>query len=174
MADVAMETADEEPSLDALDELPQKGFTSHVSDEDNDTPTTKRDIKSLLKNICSLFQADLAIVWEDMHSLTGRTLQTKQAALQEVQDKTIQAQQGMVAKLTDQEDKIRRNNIKLKGVPEEVAMAELPQYLRRLFHHTDRGPRSATSCCFATRSGGAKIPDGRTYPSKCLSLQSRS
>ncbi|CAH2307367.1 Hypothetical predicted protein [Pelobates cultripes] len=145
MAETAMETSsDEEPSLDTLNELPQRRGLHHTSSDEDDTPSTKRHIKSLLKDICSLFQADLAIVREDAHSLTGRVklteeevtaLQTKQTAMQETPDKTIQAQEGMAGKLADKEDKNRRNNIKLRGMPENVAMAKLLQYLLHLFHH---------------------------------------
>ncbi|CAH2330453.1 Hypothetical predicted protein, partial [Pelobates cultripes] len=115
---------------------------NHISsEEEDDTPATKRDIKSLLKDIRSLFQA---IIREDIHSLTGRVkltedvvsgLLTSQTALREAQATTSWAQESLATKMADLEDKSRQNNIKLRGVPEEVATNELPQYLSRLFYH---------------------------------------
>lgn len=39
----------------------------------------------------------------------------------------------ITTKLTDLEDRSRRNNLKSRGIPESIPSAELPAYLQRLF-----------------------------------------
>ncbi|CAH2311815.1 Hypothetical predicted protein [Pelobates cultripes] len=42
-------------------------------------------------------------------------------------------QARLTAKLVDLEDRSRRNNIRVRGVPESVAGSDIPEYLRQLF-----------------------------------------
>ncbi|CAH2327132.1 Hypothetical predicted protein [Pelobates cultripes] len=116
MADAIGQTSSEEElSMDTFDELPQRGGLHHTSsEEEDDRPATKRDNKSLHKDIRSLIQADLAIIREDIHSLTGRVklteeevsgLLTSQTAMQEAQATTSRAQESLAAKMADLEDK---------------------------------------------------------------------
>ncbi|CAH2319599.1 Hypothetical predicted protein [Pelobates cultripes] len=144
MADPHVETSseEEETSMDALDEIPQAGgLYMESSDEENNTPATKGDIKSLLRDIRKMFQADLAILREDMLSLTGHLkaaeetsahIKAEQTTLAAEQKRLTASQATMTLKLTEYEDRSRSKNIKIRGIPTTIDKTELPQYVGRL------------------------------------------
>ncbi|CAH2248714.1 Hypothetical predicted protein [Pelobates cultripes] len=114
--------------LDALDELPTTGGEA-------DTLATKSDINSLSKEIRSLFHAYPAINREDIHYLTDRIrvteeeaieIKTKQVTLKEFIARMTWTQEGIEAKLAEQDDKSQHNKVKICGVPEEVDATGLP------------------------------------------------
>ncbi|CAH2312760.1 Hypothetical predicted protein [Pelobates cultripes] len=64
----SLSASSEERAMDELDEIPAAGGLHYTSsDEDNELPATKGDIKALLRNIRGLFAAD--IVREDIHKM---------------------------------------------------------------------------------------------------------
>ncbi|CAH2324300.1 Hypothetical predicted protein [Pelobates cultripes] len=139
-ADISL--SEKEPSLDALDEIPQVGgLHEESSDEENNTPATKGDIKSLLRDIRKMFQADLAILREDVLLLTGRIkaaeetsnhLKAEQSTLAAEQKWLTDSQDTMSLRMSEFEDRSRSKNIKIKGTPTTVEKTELPQYIRCL------------------------------------------
>ncbi|CAH2274101.1 Hypothetical predicted protein [Pelobates cultripes] len=59
--------------MDELDEFPSTGGLHHPSsDEDNKLSSTNGDIKVLLRNIRTMFAADLATQREEIHTVEGR------------------------------------------------------------------------------------------------------
>ncbi|CAH2321472.1 Hypothetical predicted protein [Pelobates cultripes] len=143
-------SSEEEASLDTLDEIPQAGgLHMESSDEENNTPATKGDMKSLLRDIRKMFQADLAILREDMLSHTVRLKAVEETSAHLKAEQTTEAANRFTShnytKFTAYEDRNRSKNIKIKGIPTSVEKLELP-------HET---PDSAHTSTLA----GQKHPD---------------
>ncbi|CAH2312661.1 Hypothetical predicted protein [Pelobates cultripes] len=131
-----------EQLLDELDDFPDTGGLHSVSsDEDNDLPSTKGDIKALLCNIRSLFAADMAVLREEIHTMEGRMRKTE-AESQGLAARCVQleahntelqrAQALLTTRLDAMEDRHRRRNVKIRGVPETVTQEGIQGYLGRL------------------------------------------
>ncbi|CAH2254760.1 Hypothetical predicted protein [Pelobates cultripes] len=57
---------------DEIDDFPGTGGLHSISsDEDNELPSTKGDIKALLCNIRSLFAVDMAVLRKEIHTIEG-------------------------------------------------------------------------------------------------------
>ncbi|CAH2223717.1 Hypothetical predicted protein [Pelobates cultripes] len=130
-------SSEEEASLDTLDKIPQAGgLHMESSDEENNTPATKGDIKSLLHDIRKMFQADLAILREDMLSLTSRIKAAEETTTLAAEQKRLTDSQATITqKMTEYEDCNCSKNTKIKGIPTSVEKSELPQHMRRLIQH---------------------------------------
>lgn len=82
-------------------------------------------------------------ITSDIHSLDDRVYNTERGlnecttTINEVIDsyEAVKEEQSWVcAKLADLEDRSRRNNIKLRGVPESIPPADLPRYAKELMY----------------------------------------
>lgn len=94
---------------------------------------------SLMTHLSSLFHK----ITTDIHSLDDRVTNAKRGiyACTSTVNETIEAydavkevQAWMCAKLADLEDRSRRKNVKLRGVPETILPADLPRYAKELMH----------------------------------------
>lgn len=54
--------------------------------------------------------------------------------LVDAHDKSIEERNWIKSKLTDLEDRLRRNNLKLRGLPESVQNTELKKFATDLFN----------------------------------------
>ncbi|CAH2220455.1 Hypothetical predicted protein [Pelobates cultripes] len=94
-------------------------------DPDALTPATKLDIRNLLAELKHMSvqttEEDILDVQHEVRGLkeTVIQLQTSHSAL--------------LNKLDAAEDRNRRNNVKIRGIPDDVSHSEPPHYLRRLF-----------------------------------------
>ncbi|CAH2319468.1 Hypothetical predicted protein [Pelobates cultripes] len=152
-----------EQLLDELDDFPGTGGLHSVSsDEDNDLPSTKGDIKALLCNIRSLFVADMAVLREEIHTVEGRVrkMEAESQGLAtccvqlEAHNTELQRTQTLLTTRLDamdtMEDRHRSRNVKIRGVPETVTQGYLGRLLASLLTPqqmktalTDRIPRAA-------------------------------
>ncbi|CAH2301443.1 Hypothetical predicted protein, partial [Pelobates cultripes] len=129
----------EEQALETLDEIPITGGLYHTfSDEDDELPSTKGDIKALLCTICQLFDAYLAIVREEIHAEEGPVKAVENTEDHTAHDTTFEAtttelhraQKQLEQSLDDMED--RHRHLKIMDIPESVIPTESPHYFRRL------------------------------------------
>lgn len=117
--------------------------------------TTLKDMllslqSSLMNDLSSMFHR----VTSDIHKLDDRMtnaergIQACTSTVNEVIDSydTVKEEQAwMRAKMADLEDRSRRNNIKLRGVPESILPVDLPRYAKELIHLVipEASPRDA-------------------------------
>ncbi|CAH2285655.1 Hypothetical predicted protein [Pelobates cultripes] len=130
-------SSSEGPSLDATDILPQRGDLNNTfSEVDEDTPATKKDVKSLLKDI-RLLQKDLSKIKEKIYNLAGRVkalekdshhVHSQQTSILLTQKQRLKADDELLLKLLDQEDKSHCNVI-----AEAIDAGEMPHVLHCLF-----------------------------------------
>ncbi|CAH2300010.1 Hypothetical predicted protein [Pelobates cultripes] len=119
---------------------PAQKLTPATQKADN-SPVTTAVLKSLLADLQRTFQTHVATLRADIHSLTGRmgALESASSACsdqitilqQEVQELQRQnvAQERCFAAL---ENACRANNLKIRGIPENIPAAEMPHVLRCL------------------------------------------
>ncbi|CAH2249283.1 Hypothetical predicted protein [Pelobates cultripes] len=132
----------EEQAMDKLDEFRGSGGLHHPSsDEDSELPSTKGDIKALLRNLRMMFAADVATLPEETQTVEGRvkTMEgnledlTAQCIQLEAQNTELQRNQSHLTSCLDAlEDRHRSRNVKIRGIPETVTPSDLLQYSRRL------------------------------------------
>ncbi|CAH2324101.1 Hypothetical predicted protein [Pelobates cultripes] len=128
--------------MDELDEFPGSGGLHHPSSgEDSELPSTKGDIKALLRNHRMMFTADVATLRVEIQTVEGRvkTMEgnsedlTAQCIQLEAQNTELQRNQShLTSRLDTLEDRHRSKNLKIRGIPETVTPSNLPQYSRRL------------------------------------------
>ncbi|CAH2274617.1 Hypothetical predicted protein [Pelobates cultripes] len=69
----AISASSEEQAMDELDEFPGSGGLHHPSsDENSEQPSTKGDIKALLRNLRMMFAADVATLRKEIQTVEGR------------------------------------------------------------------------------------------------------
>ncbi|CAH2250787.1 Hypothetical predicted protein [Pelobates cultripes] len=105
------------------------------------TPASKAYIQNMLAEIKAFFTADTALWRKDMGVMTARlrmleeagdTTRGKQDDLKAEVGKLKQANLTMESRLAVLEDSKRQQNLRVRGVPEDAAEAEIPHYFRRL------------------------------------------
>lgn len=106
--------------------------------------TTLKDMlislqSSLMTDLSSMFQK----ITSDLHSLDDRVHNTERGltectttinAVIDSYEAVKEEQVWVRAKLADLEDRSRRNNVKLRGIPESILPADLPRYAKELMH----------------------------------------
>ncbi|CAH2284376.1 Hypothetical predicted protein [Pelobates cultripes] len=142
-----------EQALDELDEFPSTGgLHGASSDEENDLPSTKGDIKALLRHIhtrCIQLEAH------------NTELRRSQILLKD--------------RLDTEEDWHRSRNIKIRGIPETVSQDDLPHFVERLLA-TLLTPQQVTAAAIDVVyriPRAAKAPAG-TSRDVILQLQTRA
>ncbi|CAH2327305.1 Hypothetical predicted protein [Pelobates cultripes] len=121
----------EDQAMDELDEFPSSGGLHLHSSEDSELPSTKGDIKALLRNFCMLFATDVATLREEIQAVEGRVKttegDTKNLAARcvhlEAQNTEIQHSQSQIT--TRLNDRHRSRNLKIRGISETVALGDL-------------------------------------------------
>ncbi|CAH2250635.1 Hypothetical predicted protein [Pelobates cultripes] len=105
------------------------------------TSVTMEVIGDLMAAHHKKISADVALIRDEFKGITDRLRKMEfssdshtnqimdlQAAIKDLQQKTLQQETLMTA----QEDRYRRNNLKLRGVADSIPEAELPHLIRRL------------------------------------------
>lgn len=110
-------------------------------------PVLDSTLKDMLLSLQTSLMTDLASLFtkitSDIHSLDDRVsnferdmkdcVSTVNKVI-DVYEDIREEQTWMLAKLADLEDRSRRNNVKLRGIPESILPADLPKYARDLMH----------------------------------------
>ncbi|CAH2325416.1 Hypothetical predicted protein [Pelobates cultripes] len=106
-------------------------------------PVTTAILKDLLAGLQHTLQADVAQIRQDLRGLTGRMATLEQntslnakhiAQLQQTVGELTQQEVKMEQRLSAAEDHRRSLNLKVRGITENTAGAELPILARRLLH----------------------------------------
>ncbi|CAH2282268.1 Hypothetical predicted protein [Pelobates cultripes] len=125
--------------MDELDEFPSSGGL-HLpsSDEDSELPSTKGDIKALLRK---MFAADVATLREEIQTVEGR-VKTTEGETKDISARCTQleaqntemwrAQSQLTSRLDPLEDQHRSRNVKIRRIPKTVATGDLTHYVGRL------------------------------------------
>ncbi|CAH2322158.1 Hypothetical predicted protein [Pelobates cultripes] len=115
--------------------------TESLAGQDTQTLATKQDIADLLMEMRRMHAADINLIKTEMQAMTARTRATEedildlQREVREIKDTCYHmqaAQSTLITRLDQTEDRNRRANLKLRGIPDTIDSSELPHYLRRL------------------------------------------
>ncbi|CAH2250563.1 Hypothetical predicted protein [Pelobates cultripes] len=124
----------------------QGSNTEALQPPPGDISLSEAKMAAMLQKLRSSMKEDLQLAVDDIRREVHE-VGTRLNALEEKTDDLCQANDGILdkirqmeseqarltAKLADLEDRSRRNNIRVRGVPESVAGSDIPEYLRQLF-----------------------------------------
>ncbi|CAH2315712.1 Hypothetical predicted protein [Pelobates cultripes] len=89
--------------------------TESLAGQDTQTPATKQDIADLLMEMRRMHAADINLIKTEMQAMTARTRATEENIL-DLQREA--AQSTLITRLDQTEDRNRRANLKLRGIPD--------------------------------------------------------
>ncbi|CAH2247790.1 Hypothetical predicted protein [Pelobates cultripes] len=135
-------TSSEADPLDVPDAIPDTGcLNTHLPTAELNTRATNGDILELMRNMRRLFNADLAVVREEIMAITARVQATegeisaiahRQTGTAEQQAQLHTSQQTLSHQLDALDDYGRRKNVKLRGIAEAIGDSELLHIVQQM------------------------------------------
>lgn len=128
----------------------------------------KADIEALILRIEEAHSRDITEVRSDLHSLTERvdteeaaisTLELRVSALEHSQTSQATLAGEMQLHLEEMEDRSRRNNLRLQGLPEATGTEDLPATVTAIFHIILEAPPLTLQIDRVHRALGPKSTD---------------
>lgn len=130
---------------------------------------SKQDMQILATELKASWQQDLQVVQTDISTLQDRmqtmedshaSLQTQVASIQSASATRDVLHRSLITQLDDQENRSRRNNVRLRGVPESIRPQDLAASLTKLFNSIlGRSPEDKVELDRAHRALRPQSPD---------------
>ncbi|CAH2301551.1 Hypothetical predicted protein [Pelobates cultripes] len=122
-------------------EREQNTMLPALKDTEDHTLVTKQDLQQWMKELQDILTADIGTLKADVRQTAERVnaveenilkLNNGVSHLTDTLHTLKAAHQALAVQVSTQGDRLRRNHIKLRGVPTAITSAELPHFLRRL------------------------------------------
>lgn len=129
---------------------------------------TRADIETLIQRIDEAHKRDIQEVREDLHTVTERVtsgetavtaLESRVQALERANDIHTREAQEMQLHLEEMEDRSRRNNLRLRGIPEATGPEDLQETVTAIFHRILETPPPSLEIDRVHRTLGPKPTD---------------
>lgn len=129
---------------------------------------TRADIETLIQRIEEAHSRDIQEIRTDLHTVTDRVasretvtaaLESRVQALECANDSHTRETQEMQLHLEKMEDRSRRNNLRLRGIPEATGPEDLQETVTAIFHRIMEAPPPSLEIDRLHRTLGPKSTD---------------